>query len=84
MDLSIKIWNFEGKLIKSIDDILVSCVCLSFDSKYIISGSWDKTIIILNIEGKILKSIDKAHDNYIFTLCISADSKYIISGSGDK
>jgi WD40 repeat protein len=41
-DKSIKIWNIEGNLIKSIDkahDEYIVSVCISADSKYIISGS---------------------------------------------
>jgi WD40 repeat protein len=59
-------------------------VCISADSKYIISGSGDKSIKIWNIEGNLIKSINKVHDDIVNSVCISADSKYIISGSEDK
>ncbi len=53
---------------KSIDNAHVSnvlSVCISADSKFIISGSCDKSIKIWNIEGKLVKSIDNAHDDYV-------------------
>ena len=76
----------QGELIKSIDEAHDNCVrsvCISSDSKFIISGSLDKSIKIWNLQGELIKSIDKAHDNYVYSVCISSDSKFIISGSAD-
>jgi WD40 repeat protein len=58
-------------------------VCISLDSEYIISGSYDKSIKIWNIEGHLVKSINNAHDNFVVSVCISNDNNYIISGSSD-
>ncbi len=72
---------------KSIDNAhedIINSVCISVDSKYIISGSKDKSIKIWNIEGNLIKSIKNFHDDAVNSICISADSKYIITGSCDK
>ncbi len=58
-------------------------MCISADSKYIISGSKDLSIKIWNIEGELILSIDNAHLDEVNSVCISNDSKYIISGSDD-
>ena len=61
----------------------MTSVCLSHDSKYIISGGLDKTIKIWNFESGILIKSLTGHDDVVDQVCISKDSKFIVSGSDD-
>jgi WD40 repeat protein len=62
----------------------ISSVSLSSDSRYVISGSWDKTLKLWNVEtGKLLR-IFEGHDDSVESVSLSVDRKYTISGSRDK
>ena len=62
----------------------VTCVAVTSDYKYIISGSLDSTIRIWNFLEKKQKSVLKGHLDGIKTLAVTSDNKYIISCSFDR
>ena len=59
-------------------------VCISSDSRYIVSGSEDNTIKLWNLHtGKLIRTFT-GHNYDVRSVCISSDSKYIVSGSHDN
>ena len=76
----------SGKNIRALKGhrLTVSCIAIDYDSKIIISGSWDKTIKIWDIQsGTILKTL-LGHDDLVWSVAISHDSKFIVSASDDN
>jgi WD40 repeat protein len=57
---------------------------VSVDGKHVISGCWDKTVIVWSLEsGAMLKQL-KGHSSGVSSVCMSADGRHVISGSDDK
>jgi guanine nucleotide-binding protein subunit beta-2-like 1 protein len=75
-----------GKPFKSLSghNHFVSSLDISNDSKFVISGSWDKTIRLWDLNTFKTKKILKGHAKDILSVAFSADSRYIISGSMDN
>ena len=62
----------------------VYAVAVTPDSKYVISGSSDKTLKVWDLQtGEFLCTLT-GHIERIRTVAVTPDSKYMISGSGDK
>ncbi len=62
----------------------MTSVAFSKDGKYIVSGSWDKSIKIWEREtGNQIQTL-KGHSSGVTSVAFSKDEKYIISGSDDK
>ena len=61
-----------------------TCIVITDDEKYIISGSDDKKVRVWNILQKRLKIIFEGHTARVLSVAISNDRKYIVSGSEDK
>ena len=60
------------------------CVAISSNNRWIVSGSFNKTILIWDIEtGEELKIL-KGHDAEVESIAISPNNRRIISGSYDK
>ena len=79
-----KIWNFESYRQEAIlkgHDARISCMTSSRDSKYIVTGSADKTIRIWNLITRTQESVLQGHDRTVFSVRITNDNKYIISTS---
>ena len=58
-------------------------VAISFDNKFIVSGSGDKTIRVWEREiGAQLQEL-KGHNDLVRSVAISSDNKFIVSGSVD-
>jgi WD40 repeat protein len=63
-------------------------VAFSSNNKYIISGSFDRTIRLWNLEGKNLRTIELAKEPFhlkeevwsVKSVAFSSDSKYIVAG----
>ncbi len=62
----------------------ISSVAISSDNKYIISGSYDETVIVWDRESGEVKKKLKEHLGCVYSVVISSDNKYIVSGSNDK
>ncbi len=79
----IKIWNLKkGNLIRTLDDW--GPVAIDPAGKYVISGSWDKTIKVWEVNtGKLLRVL-RGHSDEITSVAVNANGKYIVSGSKDS
>ncbi len=74
-------WNH--KTLKTHSDS-VSSVCFSFDGKFALSGSWDKTLKLWDVvTGECLRTFE-GHSQSLDSVCFSADDKFALSGSADK
>lgn len=61
----------------------VNTVAISSDSKYVVSGSSDKTIKIWELStGDVIRTL-YGHSNWVNAVAISSDGKYLVSGSSD-
>jgi len=62
----------------------VTSVDFSIDGSMIVSGSWDRSIILWHtLSGKILKEF-KDHSDWVRSVCFSMTELRIVSGSTDK
>ncbi len=61
----------------------MTSVALSNDNRYIVSGSWDKLIIIWDLESGNEILTFKGHSRVVTSVAFSNDDRYIISGSED-
>ncbi len=85
----IKVWRRMGdetelKHSVSAHSHVVSCLCLSSDSKILVSGSRDQSVKIWNLETGELFRILKGHSDGVCAVALSPDGKIIASGSIDK
>jgi len=62
----------------------VNSVAITPDGKYIVSGSWDKTIKLWDISSDKEIRTFKGHSSWVNSVAITPDGKYIVSGSEDK
>ncbi|MBD2184276.1 caspase family protein [Planktothrix sp. FACHB-1375] len=62
----------------------VTSVAFSRDGKYIVSGSFDKTVRLWDIKGNLIGQPFKGHQDRVTSVAFSRDGKYIVSGSFDK
>ena len=63
---------------------IVQSVCISNDSKLIISGSQDNSIKVWDIESKAIIKSFTGHEKRVYSVCITNDTKFIVSGSEDN
>lgn len=85
-DGTVKLWNPQGTLIRTIKAHLqkISSVSFSPDSKTIASASDDTTVKLWNVaNGSLIKTIP-AHNKVVTSVSFSPDGKTIASGSLDK
>lgn len=62
----------------------ITCAAFSPDSRYLVSGSQDKTLILWDVEsGKELRSF-RGHGDQVNAVAFSPDGSMIVSGSGGK
>ena len=87
MDLKIKIWNIEEK--KEEHEFkghtsYIFCVAISYDQKFIFSGSADNSIKVWKLEEK--REDYTLVKNIPFVLCIAVtkNGRKLITGSRDK
>ncbi|MDJ0695568.1 caspase family protein [Mastigocoleus sp. MO_188.B34] len=84
-DRTIKLWQSNGKLIRSFiaDEIAPINVTFSPDGKIIASAGTDGTIKLWNLDGKLLQTFT-GHQETVNSVQFSSDGKILISASDDS
>jgi len=62
----------------------VSCLSITSDSKFAVSGSWDKTLRLWDLNTYKTKCVLVGHTKDVLSCSFSTDSRIIYSGSMDK
>ena len=62
----------------------ISCIAITNDQQYIVSGSDDKTIRIWNLQKRQVEAVLSGHSDWVTGIAITSDNKYIVSCSHDK
>jgi guanine nucleotide-binding protein subunit beta-2-like 1 protein len=62
----------------------VSSLALSRDSKYVVSGSWDKTLRLWDLNTFKTKKIFVGHEKDVLSVAFSDNNRIILSGGMDK
>ena len=84
IDKQVKLWNLEGKLIRSwkLNNNLLTSIKFSPDGNHLaIAG--DKTVKLWNLQGKLLNTL-KGHQDNIAALSFNSDGSTIATASNDK
>ena len=81
----IYLWDLScGKYLRKMSCNKVHSVAISNDSRYLVSGSNDKTVRLWDVAtGKEIKQF-LGHTESVNSVAISKDSRYLVSGSIDK
>lgn len=87
-DLSFKVTNlntFEYEESYSFHKDIITCISLSEDNKYLITGSRDTNVHIYKINNNNIELlyIISGHDDIIRSVCVCSDLDLVISGSDD-
>ena len=78
----IQTFQFKPFIIEKGHTSWINSIAISPDGKYIVSGSWDKTIKIWDFKtAECLNTLEG--QNSVSSIAISPDGKYIVSGSDD-
>jgi WD40 repeat protein len=83
----VKLWDMKtGRCLRTFAGHTdwVQSVCLSADSRYVLSGSNDKTVKLWEVESERCLRTFAGHTNRVQSVRLSADSRYVLSGSDDK
>ena len=73
-----RLWSFEGHR------GAVTSVCLSFDGRYVLSGSTDATVKMWEAaSGQCLRTF-AGHADAVTSVAFSADGRFALSGSADR
>jgi len=62
----------------------VSSLSISNDSKYVVSGSWDKTLRLWDLNTMTTRQIFSGHEKDVLAVAFSQDNRMIFSGGMDK
>ncbi|NER24799.1 MAG: TIR domain-containing protein [Symploca sp. SIO1C2] len=84
-DNTVKLWNREGKLEKTLEghQQSIDAVTFSPDGKLIASASIDKTVKIWNLDGTLIQTLE-GHTDAVRDVTFSPDGKLIASASDDQ
>ena len=84
-DNTIKLWNYEGKLLKTLKGHADAVTGLSFspDGKRIASASWDRTVKLWNADGTLFKTLT-GHGDRVLGVTFSPDGKIMASAGADN
>lgn len=76
----------QGKVVSSMFDLnesAVSAVAFSPDGRYVLSGSWDRSIKLWEVAtGECIRTL-KGHPHYVNTATFSPDGAHILSGDAE-
>ncbi len=77
----------SGRCVRTLTDVTkhashVSCVCLSDDARWALSGSHELQLWDL-LSGKCMRTW-KGHTGGVRSVCLSADGRWALSGGGDR
>ena len=62
---------------------MISCIAITSDNKFLVSGSADKIIRIWNIQTKTQEAILEGHNRIVTNIKIIGNDLYIVSASSD-
>jgi len=62
----------------------VSCVTLSSDGQFALSGAWDRTMRLWDLNTGSTVRTFQGHTKDVFSVAFSGDNRQIVSGSRDK
>ena len=84
-DSLIRLWNLEGKLLKTLEghDASVRSVAFSPDGQLLASGSDDRTVRLWQSDGTPVKTLE-GHTGQVRSVNFSPDSQRLVSGSWDE
>ena len=78
-----KLKNFKIDVFAGHQSVVSSCA-ISYDGKFIVSGSYDNTLKLWDVKTKKEIKSFKGHKDRVTSCAISYDGKFIVSGSNDK
>ena len=83
----IKVWSAEsGEELQTITahGDAISSVAIAAAGERLVTGSWDKTLIIHDAEtGEKIRTL-RGHEEAVTCVALTPDGSRIVSGSGDK
>jgi hypothetical protein len=63
----------------------VNSVAMSADERYVVSGSWDKTVRVWDWQTpNAAPHVLSGHKSWVSSVALSVDDQYVVSGSGDN
>jgi len=96
----LKLWNYRtGRTLRQLSGFTaskpnndsfvahqraVTCMMLSENSRYLVSGSADATVKVWNMDSERLLTTLKGHEDEVWCSAISPDNEFIVTGSKDK
>jgi WD40 repeat protein len=77
----IRVWdtnNMSQKAVLIGHTGYIYAVCISLNGEWIISGGFDRSIIVWNARKKLIEATLIGHTHIITSLCICRDGRWII------
>ena len=78
-DRTVKVWNFKGSLLRTLEGHRDAVRTVVTDGKQIISAGEDRTIAIWDYQGNSLAELEE-HDRTVKAIALSRNGKYFASG----
>ncbi len=85
-DLSVRLRDAHGKVLRALEghSDVVAAVAFSPDSKWLATGSYDRTVKLWPMENESEPKTLKGHTNWVFAVQFSADGTRLASSGYDK
>ena len=84
---SVSVWNLISKTVEAVfqgHSDTIATLAITSDGKYIVTGSYDKTLRICNLDNLKQEGSLPGHTSGVTCLAVTSHCDYIISGSKDK